>query len=134
MTCEVIDTLPPLRFAEDMTQPVRFDRTVRTVMWLDAFLSVAFVVVGIVASPVVASVGVPPPITFAVAAAAIVCAILLAAFGAITAVLLMLRMRGGQFFLPEHLRLPLPPGMRPRLVTYSASTSSSSASRNPTRR
>jgi hypothetical protein len=45
--------------------------------------------------------------------AAIVCGVLLAAFGAVTAVLLMVRMRHGDFLLPRQLRLPLPGPMRP---------------------
>ncbi|MGH8860322.1 MAG: hypothetical protein ACRDVG_03650 [Jatrophihabitantaceae bacterium] len=97
------------------TSVVRFDRTVRIVMWLDAFLSVALVVVCLIAAPVVAALGVPHRILTALGLAAIVCAVLLAAFGAITAVLLMLRMNTGQYLLPRNLRLPLPPGMRPPL-------------------
>lgn len=93
----------------------RFDRTVRAVMWLDAFLSVAMVAVCIVASPVVATVGVPAAVRLGVGLAAIACAVLLAGFGAITAVLLMVRMQSGDYFLPSRLRLPLPPGMKPEL-------------------
>ena len=96
---------------------VRFDRTLRAVMWMDAFLSVALVVVGVVASPIVATVGVPQRVLFGLGLAALVSAVLLAAFGAITAVLLMLRMRGGQYLLPSQLQLPLPRPMRPVLVT-----------------
>jgi hypothetical protein len=86
-------------------------------MWMDAFLSVAMVVVCVIATPVVAIVGVPPGIVFALGLVAIVCAVLLAAFGAITAVALMRRMHTGHYLLPRDLRLPLPPGMRPKLVT-----------------
>jgi hypothetical protein len=96
---------------------VRFDRTLRAVMWMDAFLSVALVVVGVVASPIVATVGVPQRVLFGLGLAAIGSAVLLAAFGAITAILLMVRMHGGQYLLPAQLRLPLPPPMRPVLAT-----------------
>ncbi|MDP9117397.1 MAG: hypothetical protein M3O28_09160 [Actinomycetota bacterium] len=91
----------------------RYDRTLRTVMWLDAFLSVTLVVVGVAASPVVATVKLPHGAVFALGIASFVCAVLLAAFGAITAVLIMVRMRDGLYLLPAQLRLPLPGPMRP---------------------
>jgi hypothetical protein len=96
-----------------MTTRRRYDRTIRTVMWLDAFLSLAMVVAAIIAVPIVASIGVPHAIVRSVGIASIVCGVLLAAFGAITAVVLMLRMRDGDFLLPRELRLPLPGPMRP---------------------
>src|ERR1700761_3994969 len=96
-----------------MTRTRRYERTLRTVMWMDAFLSVAMVVICVIAAPIVATVGVPHGLRSAVGIASIVCAILLAAFGAITAVALMIRMRGGDFLLPPRLRLPLPGAMRP---------------------
>ena len=99
------------------TDTRRFDRTLRIVMWLDAFLSVALVVAGVLAAPIVATVGVPGGLRLAVGLLAIACAVPLAAFGAITAVVIMLRMRAGNYLLPSDLRLPLPPGMRPSLVT-----------------
>jgi hypothetical protein len=92
---------------------VRYDGTLRVVMWMDAFLSVAVVLIGVIVSPLVAVVDVPRSMTFTLGMATIVSAVLLAAFGAITGVLLMMRMRSGEYFLPEHLRLPLPPAMRP---------------------
>lgn len=95
----------------------RFDRTVRTVMWMDAFLSVAMVAVCVVAAPLVAVTGAPHAVRLAVGLGSIVCAVLLAAFGAVTAVLLMMRMHEGNYLLPRKLYLPLPPGMRPELVT-----------------
>jgi hypothetical protein len=98
----------------------RHERTLRAVMWMDAFLSVAMVVVGVVASPVVATVGVPAALVFALGVTAIVCAVLLAAFGAITAAVLMLRMSAGDYLLPADLRLPLPGFMRPTIVSRSA--------------
>ncbi|MGI8678866.1 MAG: hypothetical protein ACR2LX_09300 [Jatrophihabitans sp.] len=95
------------------TGVVRFDRTLRAVMWMDAFLSVALVVVGLIASPIVATIGVPERVLFSLGLASILCALLLAVFGAITAVVLMIRMQGGQYLLPTELRLPLPRPMRP---------------------
>lgn len=96
----------------------QFDRTLRVVMWSDAFLSVALVLVCVVASPVVATVGVPAWLRPALGATVIVCAALLAAFGAVTAVVLMLRMRAGDYLLPRRLRLPLPRPMRPHVDSY----------------
>lgn len=97
----------------------RYDRTLRAVMWMDAFLSVAMVVVGVIVSPIVVTWGVPQSLVFALALAAIGCAVLLASFGAITAVLLMLRLRDGHYLLPVDLRLPLPGPMRPASATFS---------------
>lgn len=84
-------------------------------MWMDAFLSVAMVVVCFLAAPIVAVLGVPRAVLFSVGMISVGCAVLLAAFGAITAVLLMLRMRDGDFLLPRQMKLPLPPGMNPPL-------------------
>ncbi len=84
-------------------------------MWMDAFLSAAVVVIGVIASPIVAMVGVPHGVTFSLGVAVIGLAILLAAFGAITGVLLMVRMHAGEYLLPARLRLPLPAAMRPDL-------------------
>jgi hypothetical protein len=122
MTREVIDTVRDRCFAVVMKPSAangfsRYDRPVRVVMWLDAFLSVALVVVCALVSPVVATLGVPRSSIFALGVAAIVCAVLLAAFGAITAVLLMRRMQAGQYLLPPELRLPLPAPLRPELTT-----------------
>ena len=96
-----------------MTTGRRYDRTIRTVMWLDAFLSLAMVVAALLAVPLVAGLGMPHSIVRSVGIASIVCGILLAAFGAITAVVLMVRMRKGDYLLPHNLRLPLPGPMRP---------------------
>lgn len=86
-------------------------------MWMDAFLSVEFVSVATVASPIMAVLGATGSVRLAVGITALVCAVLLAAFGAITSVLLMLRMRAGMYFLPAGLNLrPLPSGMRPPIV------------------
>jgi hypothetical protein len=82
-------------------------------MWLDAFLSAALAVLGVVVSPVVAAVGVPHSAVFGLGVVAIGCALLLASFGAITAGLLIVRMRTGQYQMPPRLRLPLPAAMRP---------------------
>ena len=91
----------------------QFDRTLRVVMWLDAFLSAALAVLGAVASPIVAVVGLPHGVVFALGLTAIGAALLLASFGAITAGLLIVRMRAGQYRMPAGLRLPLPAPMRP---------------------
>ncbi|HEY3087992.1 MAG TPA: hypothetical protein VGJ59_08020 [Jatrophihabitantaceae bacterium] len=93
-----------------MTQ---FDRTLRVVMWLDAFLSAGLAVLGALASPIVAAVGLPRGVVFGLGMAAIGLALLLASLGAITAGLLIVRMRAGQYRMPPRLRLPLPAGMRP---------------------
>ena len=120
MTREVIDTLmcrclPEPMNADQQPEIARFDRTLRAVMWMDAFLSVALVVVCVLASPVLATVSVPHGIQVALAVTAMGSAGLLAAFGAITAVVLMLRMHEGHYDLPVGLRLPLPAPMRPAL-------------------
>lgn len=82
-------------------------------MWLDAALSAALAVLGVVASPVVAVVGLPHGIVFGLGLAAIGCAVLLSSFGAITAALLVARIRAGHYQMPARLRLPLPGAMRP---------------------
>jgi uncharacterized membrane protein len=91
----------------------RYDRTLRAVMWMDAFLSVAIAVVSMLAVPVVSTLGVPQGVVSWLGYSVLVSAVLLAAFGAITGVALMLRMRDGNYFLPARLRVPLPAGMRP---------------------
>jgi hypothetical protein len=82
-------------------------------MWLDALLSAAVAVLCAIASPVVALLGLPAGVGTTFGVAAIACAGLLAACGAITGVLLMLRLRAGQYLLPVGLHLPLPSAMRP---------------------
>ena len=91
----------------------RFDRTVRTVMWLDAFLSLGMVAVAVVVAPLAALLDVSRTVVVAIGMVSIVSGVLLAAFGAVTAVALMARMRAGDYLLPSRLRLPLPAGMRP---------------------
>jgi hypothetical protein len=114
MTSRVIDTMYPRCFAEVMRgQHRKHDATLRTVMWLDAFLSAAVAVLCVLASPLVAALGLPSSVVFALGMSAIGCALLLAAFGAITAVVLMRRMTDGEYLLPPRLRLPLPTAMRP---------------------
>lgn len=93
----------------------RYDGVLRVVMWLDAFWSVAFVLAGVAAVPVVAVVPVPTGVRLAVGVAALVAGVFLAACGAITAVLLAARMRAGNYYLPTRLRVPLPGPMRPDL-------------------
>jgi hypothetical protein len=94
-------------------ESVRYDRTLRIVMWNDAFLSIALVVAGVLASPLVAVLGLPHAVVLTVGLVTIGVAVLLAAFGAITGVLIMLRMHAGHYLLPTRLRLPLPAVMRP---------------------
>jgi len=114
MTCAVIDGRRGGWLPGVMTKSRSSlsDRTLRSVMWLDAFLSAAVAVLCAVASPVVAAVGLPQRIVLALGLAAIGCAVLLAACGAVTGVLIMQRMRAGRYQLPG-LRLPLPAAMRP---------------------
>ncbi len=100
-------------FAEVMTTRRPHDRIIRIVMWLDAFLSVAMVVAAMLAVPLVAGLGMPHAIVRSVGLVSIVCGVLLAAFGAVTAVVLMMRMAHGDYLLPNNLRLPLPGPMRP---------------------
>ncbi len=100
-------------FAGCMTTSRRYDRIIRTVMWLDAFLSLAMVIAALIAVPLVAGLGMPRSIVRSVGIASIACGVLLAAFGAVTAVVLMMRMRQGNYLLPHNLRLPLPGPMRP---------------------
>jgi hypothetical protein len=107
-----------------LKQGIRYDRTLRVVMWMDGFLSVAIVVIGVIASPIVATLGVPRGFLFGLALATIVSAVLLAAFGAITAVVISLRLRAGQYFLPVDLRLPLPAPMRPAPASFQSATTS----------
>ena len=91
------------------------DRTLRLVMWWDAFLSLVAALLAIVALPAVMLADLPRSLEVAVGVAAIAAAVVLAACGAVTAVLIALRMRRGEDALPEQLRLPLPSWMRPTL-------------------
>ena len=96
------------------TNPTRrFDRTLRVVMWLDAFLSAALAVVCVLVSPVLALIGVPAGVLPAIGVTAAASALLLAGFGAITAVVFVRRLRTGDYLMPARLRLPLPAAMRP---------------------
>lgn len=95
------------------TEATRYDRTLRLVMWMDAFLSAALAVICVIASPVVALVGLPRSALLPLGLAAIGCAVLLAAFGAVTFVVIGRRMATGHYRMPAALRLPLPAAMRP---------------------
>jgi hypothetical protein len=122
LTDEVIDARDSCALADPVTDremlgQAHLDRTVRSVMWMDAFLSTALVVVCVIASPIPATVTVPQAIRSVIGFAVIVCAVMLAAFGVITAVALMLRLSAGQSLLPVDLRLPLPAPMRPAALT-----------------
>lgn len=100
------------------TQPVPntapHDRTIRAVMWLDAFWSVAFILAAVLAA-VVAVVWAPSGVPASVVVGIFVSAAGLALCGAVTGVLLMERMNAGHYYLPDGLRLPLPAFMRPDL-------------------
>lgn len=116
MTSAVIDAL---RFPGDggrMTRdvPVRFDATLRVVIAADAFLSAMAAMAG-VAGPVVALLPMTSSSGTVVGLVALGAALLLAALGAVTAVLLALRMRAGHDAVPRGLRLPLPAAMVPDL-------------------
>ena len=90
----------------------RYDLTIRVVMWLDAFWSVAFVL----AAPVAAAIAIiwtPSDVPEVVVVATFVSAAGLALCGAVTGVLLIARMQRGNYYLPDDLRLPLPAFMRP---------------------
>jgi len=92
-----------------------YDRTLRAVMWWDAFLSLELALLAIVALPIVMLADLPRSSAIGVGVAAILAAVVLAACGAVTAVLIGLRMRVGDDYLPAQLRLPLPGWMRPTL-------------------
>ena len=97
------------------TESTRYDGTLRVVMWLDAFWSAAATLVAIVGSLAVALLGLPHGAQLAVGISALVAAAFLAACGAITGVLLMLRLNAGHYTMPRDLRVPLPHGMVPRI-------------------
>lgn len=98
-----------------MDDTTRSDRLLRIVMWCDAALSVAMVVIGVLGAPVVAVVAPGPSAQLVLALAALVSAALLAGFGAVTAVALMIRMHHGVSGLPAQLWLPLPDPLRPAM-------------------
>jgi hypothetical protein len=116
MTSEVIDTITSRCQPWVMdTERSRYDGTLRVVMWLDAFWSAAATLIAIVGSLLVALLGLPEGARLAVGVAALVAAAFLAACGAVTGVLLMLRMNAGHYTMPPDLRVPLPSGMVPRI-------------------
>ena len=84
-------------------------------MWWDAFLSLEAALLAIVALPVVMLADLPPSIALGVGLVAILAAIVLAACGVVTAILIGIRLRLGDDLLPAQLRLPLPGWMRPTL-------------------
>jgi hypothetical protein len=91
----------------------KYDRSLRVVIWCDAFLSAAAALLGAVVSPVVAVIGVPRGALTALGVTVLALAGVLAACGAITAVLLARRMAARQFLMPRALRIPLPAAMVP---------------------
>jgi hypothetical protein len=97
------------------TRGGRYDGTLRVVMWLDAFWSAATALIAIGGSVLVALLGLPQGAHLVVGISSLVAAAFLAACGAITGVLLMLRMNAGHYTMPPDLRVPLPRGMVPRI-------------------
>jgi hypothetical protein len=112
MTSEVIDTMTPRCDARAMN---RYDRTLRVVMWLDAFWSVAAVLVSVLGSLVVGLLGMPHSAHLAVGITSLVAAVFLAACGLATGVLLMLRMNAGEYTMPTAMHVPLPREMHPEI-------------------
>src|SRR4051812_18035997 len=98
-----------------MDKSSRYDGTLRVVMWLDAFWSATATLVAIGGSLVVGLLGLPHGAHLAVGIGALVAAAFLAACGAVTGVLLMLRMNAGHYTMPADLRVPLPRGMVPHI-------------------
>ena len=101
-----------------VSQPRRngaYDAPLRLVMWWDAFLSLIVALLAIVVLPAVMLADLPRSVVVAVGVAAILAALVLAACGVVTAILIGLRMRDGDDRLPGRLRLPLPAFMRPTL-------------------
>lgn len=92
----------------------KYDGTLRVIIWLDVFWSVAAVLVSVAGSVVVAVLGMPDGATGTLAAMSLVAGAFLAATGAITAVLLMLRLRDGHYLMPPDLKVPLPRAMHPQ--------------------
>ena len=91
----------------------RFDRTLRIVMWVDAFLSLAAVLVSVAVVALAAAMPQAMDARGLVGVVVILSSVVLAACGAITGVALMLRMNHGDYAMPSNLRLPLPGPMRP---------------------
>jgi len=95
------------------TATPKYDRTLRVVMWCDAFLSATAAVLAAIVSPVVAVLGLPRGALTALGVAVLACAGVLAGCGAVTAVLLARRMVARQYLMPVALRIPLPAAMVP---------------------
>lgn len=86
-------------------------------MWSDAFLSAALAVVCVLVSPILAIVAVPAGVLSAIGVTMAVLAVLLAGFGAVTAVAFTRRLHAGDYEMPARLNLPLPAGMRPKVTS-----------------
>ena len=116
MTSEVIDAITsgwqPGAMEKNSS---RYDGTLRVVMWLDVFWSVVAVLVAIAGSLAVAVFGLPHSAHLAVGISVLAAGVFLAATGAVTGVLLMLRMNAGLYTMPPDLKVPLPRGMVPRI-------------------
>jgi hypothetical protein len=101
-----------------MNARVAYDKALRIVMWWDALLSLVVALLSIVALPAVMLADLPRSTVIGVGIAAILAALVLAACGIVTAVLIGLRLRTGDDRLPASLRLPLPAPMRPTLQDH----------------
>jgi len=98
-----------------MNESSKYDGTLRVVMWLDAFWSAAATLTAIGGSLAVGLLGLPHSAHLVVGISALIAAVFLAACGAITGVLLMLRLNAGHYTMPPGLRVPLPRGMVPHI-------------------
>lgn len=87
---------------------MRSDRFLRTVLWLDAFLSASAVVLAVLAVPVLMFVPVPADARAALGPALFGLAAVLAGCGAVYSATIMLRLKNGHPLLPPDLRLPWP--------------------------
>lgn len=84
------------------------------IIWLDVFWSVVAVLVSVAGSIAVAALGLPHAAMGTLTAVSLVAGVFLAATGAITAVLLMLRLSDGHYLMPPDLKFPLPRAMHPQ--------------------
>jgi hypothetical protein len=126
MTREVIDAMTSRgwtgrvdRSAVDRTAvdpPFRYDTSLRVVIWTDALLSAGLALVAVL-SPLLIVLPVSTAAATAIGLVVLAAALVLAALGAVTALLLVARMRAGHGHVPPGLRLPLPAAMRPDLAS-----------------
>jgi hypothetical protein len=89
------------------------NRVLRVVLPLDTAASAVFVLLALVAVPVLALLDVPADVVSLVGLAFVVYALALAAMGVVTAGTLMSSMARGRYDLPARLWLPLPRAAQP---------------------